>query len=279
MTAPGLPFGPLYNRLTFCAGDLLWSRATRKLLNGWRESMGLAEIPSFSFPYRNLHGYPVPTLYAYSPLVAPKPADWDGDKYLTGYWFRDSKTDWQPEGALMDFLAAGSKPVYIGFGSMVGGSFQQAIDVVLESLRITKQRAILSAGWGNLRDHHLPEYIHPVGFVQHEWLFPRVAAVVHHGGAGTTAAGLRAGIPTIVVPFGGDQPYWGERVYHLGVGPKPIPRKKLNVRNLSSAVSQVVGDQTMIRQAADLGRKLQFEDGVGNAVEITERLSHSILER
>ena len=271
MTAPDLPFGPTYHRFTFACGDFLWTRATRKLLNDWRESLGLAKIRPFAFPYRNLHGKPVPTLYAYSPVVAPKPAEWDGNKHVTGYWIRDSRADWKPDKALADFLEAGSRPIYIGFGSMVGGSFEQVLDIVLKSLRLTKQRAVLSAGWGDLREQHLSGMIHQVGFVPHEWLFQHVAAVVHHGGVGTTAAGLRAGIPTIVVPFGGDQPYWGDRVYQLGAGPKPIPRKKLDVKRLSSAILQAVSSREIIENSKRIGEKLCAEDGVGRAADIIER--------
>ena len=154
---------------------------------------------------------------------------------------------------------------------MVGGSFEQVLDIVLKSLRLTKQRAVLSAGWGDLREQHLSGMIHQVGFVPHEWLFQHVAAVVHHGGVGTTAAGLRAGIPTIVVPFGGDQPYWGDRVYQLGAGPKPIPRKKLDVKRLSSAILQAVSSREIIENAKRIGEKLCAEDGVGRAADIIER--------
>ncbi len=273
MTAPAVPLGPIYNRFTFACGDLLWTHSTRKLLNGWREDLGLPQIRPFSFPYRSLHGKPVPTLYAYSPLVAPKPSEWDENRYLTGYWVCDPKPDWEPDKALSDFLEAGSRPIYIGFGSMVGSSFGQILDIVLKSLCATKQRALLSAGWGGLEGQHLPEYVHQVGSVPHERLFRHVAAVVHHGGAGTTAAGLRAGVATVVVPFGGDQPYWGERVYQLGAGPKPIPRKKLNAERLSAAIAQAVGNREIIDNAGRIGEKLRAEDGAGNAVKIIEQIT------
>lgn len=274
MTAPALPLGPLYNRFTYLCGDLLWCSKTRRLLNGWRAEMGLAGIPPFRFPYRSLHGHPVTTLYAYSSLIAPKPTDWNENRYLTGYWFREEKTDWTPDPKLADFLASGSKPLYIGFGSMVGGSFQQIPEIVIKSLQITKQRAIFSVGWGGLQNLRLPDFVFPMtGFVPHEWLFPRVATVIHHGGAGTTAAGLRAGVPTVIVPFGIDQPYWGNRVFRLGVGPEPIPRKRLNVQRLSNTISQTINNSEMAQNAHLIGQKLRAEDGVGNAADIIERFS------
>jgi sterol 3beta-glucosyltransferase len=277
MTAPELPLGSVYNRFTFAGGDLLWTHATRKLLNDWREDMGLSPIRPFSFPYRDIRGKPIPTLYAYSPLVAPKPANWDKNRYLTGYWVHHTETEWKPDKSLVDFLNAGSKPIYLGFGSMVGGSFVQVLDIVLESLHITNQRAVISAGWGNLQGRQLPENVHQIGFVPHEWLFEQVAAVVHHGGAGTTSAGLRAGIPSIVVPFGGDQPYWGNRVYKLGAGPRPIKRKELSSKRLVTAISEVIGNQTIIANAKRIGEQLRKEDGVGNAVRIIEEKTDFIV--
>lgn len=271
MTAPELPLGSLYNRFTFAGGDLLWTHATRKLLNDWRESMGLSPIYPRSYPYRNLHGKPVPTLYVYSPLIAPKPHDWDENRYLTGYWVYHAATEWKPDKPLVDFINIGSKPIYIGFGSMVGGSFEQVLDIVLESLRVTKQRAVLSAGWGSLQGRRLPEYVYQVGFVPHEWLFQHVSAVVHHGGAGTPAAGLRAGVPSAIVPFGGDQPYWGNRVYQLGAGPKSIPRNELDTKRLTAAISEAVCNQDIIANAKCIGEKLCKKDGVGNAVRIIEQ--------
>jgi UDP:flavonoid glycosyltransferase YjiC (YdhE family) len=111
-----------------------------------------------------------------------------------------------------------------------------------------------------------------VDSVPFSWLYPRLAAVVHHGGAGTTAAGLRAGVPSVVIPFFGDQPFWGQRVAELGVGPPPIPLRKLTVDHLSQAIQTVVNDQSMRQRAADLGAKIQAEDGIANAVAILEQL-------
>ncbi len=273
MTAPELPLGPLYNRLTFAVGDLLWTNFTRKNLNDWRQKNGLKKITAFSFPYRELNGHKIPTLYAYSSILAPKPPEWDNSKYVTGYWIRDLNDDWQPDKSLTAFLETGPKPIYIGFGSAVGGSFDKAIQIVLESLKVTNQRAILSSGWGNLKGQNLPGSVFQIENVPHEWLFHHMAGVIHHGGAGTTAAGLRAGIPTAIVPFGGDQPYWGNRVHQLGAGPKPILRKNLNVKNLSSAINQIVTDNQMINKAKLLGQQLQKEDGAENAVDIIEEFT------
>jgi sterol 3beta-glucosyltransferase len=241
------------------------------LLSDWRNELGLKKIKPFCFPYRYLHGKEIPTLYAYSPILSPKPKEYSKEKYLTGFWVEEKKEDYQPDEKLVNFLNSGSKPIYIGFGSAVGGNFDQALTVVLESLKKTKQRAILSSGWGNLKGVDLPKTVMQVDYVPHSWLFEQVSAVAHHGGAGTTGAGIRAKVPSIIIPFGGDQPYWGNRVYKLGIGPKPILRKKLNVNNLSDAIDQVTHDQQMIERAEKIGSILCTENGVENAIRIIER--------
>jgi UDP:flavonoid glycosyltransferase YjiC (YdhE family) len=271
MTAPILPFGAPYNRLTFWIGDRLWSHATRKLLNDWRAEMGLPQIRPFRFPYRRLHGKEIPTLYAYSPVLSPKPHEYDHEKYVTGFWTEERRDSYEPDQKLADFLSAGSKPIYIGFGSTVGGDFDQALSIVLESLKRTNQRAVLSAGWGNMKGVDLPDTVMQVGYVPHGWLFKQVSAVAHHGGAGTTGAGIRAGVPSIIIPFGDDQPYWGERVYKLGIGPKPILRSKLNADNFASAIYQATHDQRMIEQSKVIGSVLRAENGVEHAIQIIEQ--------
>lgn len=271
MTAPILPLGAPYNRLTFWLGDRLWSRITRKLLNDWRIKMGLQKIKPFAFPYRYLHGKEIPTLYAYSPVISPKPHEYSNEKYVTGFWINENEENYQPDKKLANFLNSGDKPIYIGFGSAVGGDFAQALSIVLESLKRTNQRAILSAGWGNLKGIELPETVLQVDYVPHSWLFERVSAVAHHGGAGTTGAGIRAKVPSIIIPFGGDQPFWGSCVYKLGIGPKPILRKKLNVNNFSNAIYQATHDRKMIEKAQKIGDILNTEKGVQNAIQIIEQ--------
>jgi UDP:flavonoid glycosyltransferase YjiC (YdhE family) len=145
-------------------------------------------------------------------------------------------------------------------------------DLVLQALSKTQQRAILLSGWGGLQKTDLPASVFMIDSIPHAWLFPRVAAVVHHGGASTTAAGLRAGVPSIVIPFLGDQYFWGQRVHGLGVGPAPIPRSKLTVDRLAQAIQEAVTNTAMRQRAAELGSKIQAEGGIANAVEIIEGL-------
>ena len=221
--------------------------------------------PFASDPLR--HG---PILYGISPTVIPRPPDWGDDIHMTGYWFLDPEADWNPPQDLSEFLQAGSPPVYVGFGSMSNRKPGETADLVVQALARTRQRAIMFSGWSGLQKTDLPDSVLMVDSVPHSWLFPHVAAVVHHGGAGTTAAGLRAGVPSIVVPFHGDQPFWGRRVAELGVGPAPIPRTKLTVDSLAHAIQEAVSDQAMRARAADLGVRIRAEDGIANAVAVVQ---------
>ena len=141
-------------------------------------------------------------------------------------------------------------------------------DLVIQALALTNQRAVLLSGWSGLQKANLPDSIFMIDSIPHSWLFPRVSAVVHHGGASTTAASLRAGIPSIIIPFFGDQPFWGQRVADLGVGAKPIPRKQLTAERLANGIREVIANQEMRQHAARLGVKLQAENGIESAVRI-----------
>jgi sterol 3beta-glucosyltransferase len=168
----------------------------------------------------------------------------------------------------VDFLESGDPPVYIGFGSMIHRKPEDVTELVLSALARTGRRDVLFAGWGGIGEGSLPKSVYPIGSMPHGWLFPRMAAVVHHGGAGTTAAGLRAGVPAVVTPFFGDQPFWGERIHALGVGPKPIPRPRLTAENLGQAIHATVSDEGMIERAAPLGERIRAKDGIARAVEV-----------
>jgi len=213
--------GPL-NLLTHAAvAQALWL-PTSKVINRWRASLGMRPIG-----VRGLTAYRlqrrIPTIFGYSDRVMPRPADWPAHVHVAGYWFVNQTGIWQPPADLAAFLAEGPPPVSIGFGSMKVRDPLAAKHLVLEALRRTGQRAVVLGGWAGLGRGALPPTVFAADAVPHDWLFPRVAAVVRHGGAGTTAAGLRAGVPSIITPFFGDQPLWGARVAELGVGPAPIP--------------------------------------------------------
>lgn len=222
-------------------------------------------------PFESLQRESKPIIYGYSPQVIPPPADWPDYIQVTGYWFLEPPIGWEPPSDLVKFLQDGPPPVYVGFGSMLSRKPEETADLVLTALANTGQRAVLSSGWGGLKKENLPETVCMVGSIPHIWLFPRMAAVVHHGGAGITGAGLHAGIPSIITPFFGDQPFWGQRVYELGVGPKPIPRQRLTVESLAEAIRAAVSDAAIRKNAAHLGKLIRAEDGIARAVAIIEQ--------
>ena len=210
-------------------------------------------------------------IHGYSPHVVPHPADWPSNFHTAGYWFLDEADQWQPPIDLYDFLAAGTPPIALGFGSMTGRKPQRMSEIVVEAVQMAGQRAILLSGWAGLGQMQLPDTIFQLAAAPHSWLFPQMAAVVHHGGAGTTAAGLRAGVPSILVPHFADQPFWGQRVASLGVGPKPILRPRLTAHKLAAAIDTAVSSQPMRHKAAELGNRIRAEDGIGQAVKIIEQ--------
>ncbi|MBK9714999.1 MAG: glycosyltransferase family 1 protein [Kouleothrix sp.] len=260
---PVANLGPVLNRLSHRAAVKLTSASVRRVLNRWRnEMLGLPPIRDES----QLHGQPVLRLYGYSPTVLPTPPDWDSSSVATGYWFLDEQKRWEPPASLRAYLNAGPPPVYIGFGSMPTQDAPRMTRMVLAALERTEQRGVLATGWGGLAAADLPARVYMLAEAPHDWLFPRMAAVVHHGGAGTTAAGLRAGVPIVICPFFGDQPFWGRRVAALGAGPEPIPQRRLTVDALSAAIGAAVSDPTMRARAMTLGKAIRAEDGIGQAV-------------
>ena len=271
ISPPWLPFKGIYNRLSTKFSNQLFFNMMRPLTNACRaEVLGLPPLSAAYYWGVDSPSAKVPILYGYSPRVVPKPSDWGDNQQVTGYWFLDMGIAYQPPPELETFLAHGSKPVYVGFGSMVDHKRDWMTRLVVEALDRAGQRAVLLGGWSQLGEVDLPETILKLDFVPHDWLFPHMAAVVHHGGAGTTAAGLMAGCPTVVVSFFGDQSFWGWRVRELGVGPKWIPRKKLSVDKLAAAIQQAVTDQAMGERAASVGELIRAENGVEKAVKLIE---------
>lgn len=259
--------GSIGNRLTYSIIVRVMWAVVRSHVNKWRQRR--FALPPLTWKYfLDIFSSSVPRLYGFSPNVIHRPIDWSEHAVITGYWFLNQMTEWQPPQALVKFLESGSPPISIGFGSMVAHDKVKLANLCIQALSRTQQRGILVTGWGGLQYDDLPESILAIESVPHEWLFPRVSAVVHHGGAGTTAATLRAGVPTIVVPFLTDQPFWGKRVFDLGVGPPPIPRRKLTVDRLSEAITEAITNPDIKQYSAELGRKIRAEDGIGNAINV-----------
>jgi sterol 3beta-glucosyltransferase len=211
---------------------------------------------------------PVRKLIGCSPHVVPPPADWDETTTMTGYWFLDGAGDWQPPAHLADFLEDGPPPVYVGFGSLGGWTSDEVVGATLSALTRAGKRGVLAMGGGRVPSG-VPDGVCVIESAPHEWLFPRMAAVVHHGGAGTTAEGLRAGKPTVICPTTmNDQLFWGRRVFELGVGPEPIPQKKLRAETLLPAIRVATEDDRVRERAAAVGEKIRAERGVARAGEV-----------
>ncbi|MCX6065831.1 MAG: glycosyltransferase [Chloroflexi bacterium] len=266
-TGPRL--GKTYNLLTHQVfQQIFWMVSRGGVADFWKREFG--RLPAnFGSPFPRQTRATHPTVVSCSPHIFPQTADFPPHVHQTGFWFLDDEPNWQPPTALTDFLERGPAPVYIGFGS-IGDPKQatQTTQLILEALARSGERGVLATGWsGTPEGISLPESIYLLESAPHAWLFPRMAVVVHHGGAGTTAAGLRAGVPSIVIPHGNDQFAWAQRVYELGVAARPISRKKLTAENLAEAIRFVLKSE--VREAAKvLGAKIREENGAETAAKI-----------
>lgn len=231
-----------------------------------RPQLGLRSYPWIG-PYYSGPATNRRVLYGYSRHMVPKSPDWSPDIEVAGYWFLDEAPSWTPPDDLARFLAAGPAPLYAGFGSMVSQDAERLRAAVLAAVRASGRRAILATGWGGLGagQGQIDDQIFVLKQAPHDWLFPRVALAIHHGGAGTTAAAARAGIPSVVVPFFGDQPFWAHRLAQLGAAPPYLDRRGLTAERLGHAIA-AAGAPAMGAAAAALGARIRAEDGIANAV-------------
>lgn len=273
-----ISLGGAYNRFTYWATDLIFWLFFGRGVNEGRQAV--LHLPPTGYTKPRLgrklsQCYPV--VYGFSPAILPKPMDWGEWIHVTGYWFLDRSPTWQPPANLLDFLRSGTPPIYIGFGSMTNNMMNRTPDgmikLVSDALARAKRRGVVESGWVGLADKELPDYMFKAdGSIPHDWLFPQMAAAVHHAGAGTTFASLRAGIPTVTVPVLQEAFLWGRRVFELGVGPRPIAYKRLSADRLAAAIHRAVSDKEMQARAIALGQRIREEDGVARAVEVFHRL-------
>ncbi|WP_413801582.1 glycosyltransferase [Streptomyces iranensis] len=205
-----------------------------------------------------------PVFHGFSPLVVPRPADWPSWVDVAGYWWPARPRDWRPPAELVDFLEAGPPPVFIGFGSMVPGEGERLGELVTAAVAQAGVRAVVQAGWAGLTA--AGDGVLAVGDLPHDWLFPRTAAVVHHAGAGTTAAGLRAGVPAVPVPAMADQPFWAARLHRLGVASRPLPLADLTAESLAASITTSVTEPALRRRAAELADAIGAEDGAATVL-------------
>lgn len=278
-SAPGQRLGKTWNRLSYRLGYLLISILEKKYLTKWREENGMSQQKLRVGPAYDMLG-DMPVIYAMSPLVLPRPKEWNANIRMSGFWWDDEHVEYTPPEDLVEFLKNGEQPIYIGFGSMVSGNMSKTFATVIKAIRASKVRAVVNLGWGGEKMQlKSNSRIYFGDYIPHDWLFPRVKAVVHHGGAGTTSAGLRYGKPTLVVPFGGDQPFWGNRIHEIGCGPKPLPRQKMTVQRLSKALIDLTKHESYAVAAEEVGQRMSYEHGTATAADIIERGIQTWYER
>lgn len=281
--AAGIPWAGVFPQPLFPTGDfgpvLAGGRSLGRTGNRWAGRLAVAAArPLYHGPIRDLRarlGLPRrslrrlqreqehrwPTFHGFSPSVVPRPADWPPSQEVVGYWWPARTPGWSPPTEVTDFLAAGAPPVFIGFGSMAPGHGVRLAEPVLAAVRAAGVRAVVQAGWSGLRAGDDDPGVLSIGPLPHDWLFPRMAAVVHHAGAGTTAAGLRAGVPAVPVPVLADQPFWARRLHDLGVSPAPIPLSRLSADRLAAALTTVTADRRYSERARVMAARLAGEDG------------------
>eukprot|EP01053_Blabericola_migrator_P002393 Blabericola_migrator_1__2392@NODE_1671_length_4044_cov_226_150616_g1085_i0_p1_GENE_NODE_1671_length_4044_cov_226_150616_g1085_i0NODE_1671_length_4044_cov_226_150616_g1085_i0_p1_ORF_typecomplete_len899_score133_52Glyco_transf_28/PF03033_20/5_4e36UDPGT/PF00201_18/1_8e27ATG_C/PF09333_11/8e03ATG_C/PF09333_11/1e03ATG_C/PF09333_11/2e11Glyco_tran_28_C/PF04101_16/1_2e07VPS13_C/PF16909_5/0_0029_NODE_1671_length_4044_cov_226_150616_g1085_i011483844 len=259
------------NWLSYPLMDLCRWQGLRDLVNRLRRTeMGLAPLESMAIP-NMLSNLKVPFTYCWSPALIPKPADWPDYIICSGFFFLKLARNYSPSPELMEFLQAGPTPIYIGFGSVMVPDAKATTQIIFGAIQQSGQRAVVLKGWGDLgSDEDKPEHIFIVDNVPHDWLFQHVSCVVHHGGAGTTSAAIAAGKPNVVVPFFMDQPFWGEVVVRAGVGPSPVPFKKLTVNRLVEAIKEALSPEIQARAAA-IGERIRQEDGTAVGAQFFHR--------
>jgi len=262
-----LGLGGRCNQLTYAIASQVYRRIVGPALEDWRQS-------SLKLPPRRRAGAfdpfgacDDPVLYGFSPTVVPKPRDWSDTRHVTGYWFLPGGDEWQPSDRLAAFLAAGPPPIFVSAESL-GGDRRLLRQLVIDGPRRVGCRLIVQARNSTELAPWSADVFVTGDELPHQWLFPRIRAVVHHGGAGTVAAALAAGLPSVGVPAFFDQPFWSRRLFEMGVSPPPIPLRRLTLDRLLSALSRLAGDESLKTRAARAGVAVRAEAGVAAAVEI-----------
>ncbi|OHW99369.1 glycosyltransferase family 28 domain-containing protein [Colletotrichum incanum] len=262
------------NYLSFIMMELLTWQGLGDLINKFRtQTLGLDPI-SPMWGCQLLPRLRVPYSFLWSESLIPKPADWDSHINITGFSFLPLADKYTPPPDLTAFLESGPPPIYIGFGSIVVDDPKALTQLIFKAVKIAGVRAIVSKGWGGVGGgDNVPDGIYLIGNCPHDWLFKRVSAVVHHGGAGTSAAGIAAGRPTVVVPFFGDQPFWGQMIARAGAGPAPVPFKEMTADTLATSITFALKPEVQVA-VQQMAQRIAEEDGAGDtAKDIQERLS------
>lgn len=274
-----LKFGPFsgrfYNQLTHLPvrfSRVFYSAIYKEL----RKKLGLRPDSIFTPAFQKA-GNPVPVLHIYSKHLHPRPSDWPQSAQIIGYSFNDHEGEnWQPPEDLAQFLKEGEPPIYIGFGSMIPQDERELTELICKAVEKANVRALISKGWADLTPLSKSKNIFSIAPMPHHRLFPLCKAVVHHGGAGTTAAGLRTGRPTLICPFAFDQPFWGQIIAEKKLGPAPIKLKNLTVDNLAASIKDINTNDTYQKNAKQISIAINEENTFENLMPYIEQaLSHS----
>jgi sterol 3beta-glucosyltransferase len=264
----GPTFGGQFNRATYVAMKVQQAYYNLSRNRQRQRVMGLGRLVRGGF-FKGSDGNYLPTLYCYSPVVSPRPDDWPETSTLTGYWRLADRTGWQPSAEFRVFLEAGPAPVYIGFGSMPYGT-ERNTELLRKGIALWGGRAVVARGWGGIDTDKLGSQVFTIEAAPHDKLFPLMQGVVHHGGAGTTAAALYAGKPAFVVPQTVDQPFWAKRVHALGAGPEAVKLNRLTPEILAASLTELTSNPAYGIAAQSVSRRLVVEDGPAVASEIVE---------
>jgi len=263
------------NFMTYALVDMMTWQGLGDIINRFREkSLGLEPV-SIMWAPGMASRLRIPYTYCWSPALIPKPKDWGPEIDISGFFFLSLASNYTPAEDLKAFLDAGPPPVYIGFGSIVVDDPNAMTKLIFDAVKKTGQRALVSKGWGGFGADQIgiPEGVFMLGNVPHDWLFKHVSCVVHHGGAGTTAAGILAGRPTVVVPFFGDQPFWGSMTARAGAGPMPVPYKTLTADKLAAAIQEALKPESLER-AAVLSSRMSSEKGAETGAQSFHKQLH-----
>ncbi|OQD89592.1 hypothetical protein PENANT_c002G04470 [Penicillium antarcticum] len=264
------------NAASYAIVDMIHWQGLGDIINRFRRKTLKLDILDAAQAQGIVHRLNIPHAYLWSPALLSKPEDWSDNIDVCGFTFLSSTTDYTPPDDLAAFLRAGPPPIYVGFGSIVVDNPQALSQIIRGAVQKTGQRAIISKGWSGLGADSVDiqegnNFL--LGNCPHDWLFQHVSCVVHHGGAGTTATGLKFGCPTVIIPFFGDQPFWGAMVARDGVGPSPIPYKDLTVDKLADAILEALSPSPK-QKAHEISKIIQGESGVENAVSSFHRHLH-----
>ncbi|MGH3727061.1 MAG: glycosyltransferase [Mycobacterium sp.] len=260
-------FGGRGNRLVWRLAES-GERIYTPLIDDLRHNLGLAHSARRSYQVARATHWPV--VHGYSRHVLARPRDWRPHWHQTGYWRPHHDETWRPPQKLAEFIDIGPAPVFIGLGSTATSKGHELSKTITSAVRRAGVRAVVQSGWAGLSC--TGDDIITVDDVPHSWLFPRMAAAVHHCGAGTTAAALRAGIPSIPVPGIMDQPFWADRLAQLGAACSPLPRASLRADALAASLTHVITESRYRQGAQRLSRLIRDEDGAEAAVDIIASL-------